>query len=171
MRQLKINLLIYDAKFHKLEEIWSHSEMQLTNVNQLLKEVEVDDSSQAKKTRTLKFESNDARMKYRIDDDDEGQEVTREQTQGSPVRPVESINLQQIVVPDLDLINKNHLYSHHMSEKEKHLQLTMTNTANTGSNSPTPAEFSPDSRDLAALVESNLNLDQFQADLKKSLKR
>ena len=41
--QLKINLLIYDERFHKIEEIWSHEELKIENVNQLLKEIEADD--------------------------------------------------------------------------------------------------------------------------------
>lgn len=38
MRQVKINLLIYDNRFHKMEEIWSHEDMKLEKVCEMMKE-------------------------------------------------------------------------------------------------------------------------------------
>ena len=36
--QLKINLFIYDPKFHRMDEIWSHDDFKFDNVNNLLNE-------------------------------------------------------------------------------------------------------------------------------------
>ena len=37
----------------------------------MMEEIDAGEVSQTKKTRILKFESNDARLKYRIDDEDD----------------------------------------------------------------------------------------------------
>ena len=68
MRSLKINLIIYDAKLHRLEEIWSHADLSIGHINNLMKELDGDSCNHKKKS--LKFESVDARLKYKIEEDD-----------------------------------------------------------------------------------------------------
>ena len=33
---LKINIILYNPRFHRMEEIWSHGDFRLENVNELL---------------------------------------------------------------------------------------------------------------------------------------
>ena len=65
MRNLKLNLLVYDPKLHKLLEIYTDEEAKLNRVNLMMAELNDDDSFLTRPgKRQFKFESQSARVKY-----------------------------------------------------------------------------------------------------------
>ena len=68
MRGTKINMIIYDQNLHKVEEIYTHVDASVKSINAL-----IENPREAKgirnRRRYLKFESNDAKQKYKFDDD------------------------------------------------------------------------------------------------------
>ena len=69
MRNLKINMIVYDEKHHKLEEIYTHDDIRLDAVGKLTGELTAatpTTTSKAKK-KQLKFESRDAMISFKFD--------------------------------------------------------------------------------------------------------
>ena len=67
LRGAQINLIIYDPKLHKIEEIYSHESASLASINKLIANPR-ESNSLRKRKRYLKHESHDARVKYRFDE-------------------------------------------------------------------------------------------------------
>lgn len=73
LRGVQINLIIYDPKLHKIEEIYSHKSASLASINKLIENPK-ETNCVRKRKRYLKHESHDARAKYKFDEEelDEG---------------------------------------------------------------------------------------------------
>ena len=67
LRGAQINLIIYDAKLHKIEEIYSHKSASLASINKLIENPR-ETNCVRKRKRYLKYESHDARVKYKFDE-------------------------------------------------------------------------------------------------------
>lgn len=68
IRGQKINMIIYDPQLHKIEEIYTHKEFNLQGIQSMIenpRELSVIRS----RRRNLKFESYDAKIKYKADDE------------------------------------------------------------------------------------------------------
>lgn len=70
MRDLKISLLVYDPKQHKLQEIFTHKDVKLHAINQMINDSKATCEVKTRASKKLlKFESHDARLKYRKDEE------------------------------------------------------------------------------------------------------
>ena len=56
---LKINMIIYNPRFHRMEEIWSHEDIKIEDVKQLLDEPN-NINPQMRRGHQIKFESHNA---------------------------------------------------------------------------------------------------------------
>ena len=65
VQDLKMSLLVYDPKKHKLQEIVTDEEMKLSSINDMMVDVTSRVGKSLKSSRILKFESQDARLKYK----------------------------------------------------------------------------------------------------------
>ena len=65
---IKVNMIIYDAKHHKIEEIYTHDEVKLDSIKDMMKELDNTAISQRAKRKLLKIDSRDARVSFKFDD-------------------------------------------------------------------------------------------------------
>ena len=78
IRGQKVNMIMYDPKMHKIEEVYTHQEFNLVGIQSMIENPR-EKSNVRTRIRTLKFESYDARLKYKADD--EGTEFEKMQSE------------------------------------------------------------------------------------------
>lgn len=68
IRGQKINMIIYDPALHKIEEIYTHKDFNMDGIHQMILNPRESASIRSRR-RYLKFESYDAKLKYKADED------------------------------------------------------------------------------------------------------
>ena len=71
IRDCKINLIIYDPKTHKVEEFFTHQEVDLASINKMIANPKEPYRGPKFRRRYLKFNSYDARQKYNLEEESE----------------------------------------------------------------------------------------------------
>ena len=68
LRNLKINMILYDPKRHKIEQVFTDDDFSLSNINQMMLELNDVPVTQKAKRKQLKFESRNAKTSFKFTD-------------------------------------------------------------------------------------------------------
>ena len=68
LRNLKINMIIYDPKRHKIEQVFTDDDFSISNINQMMLELNDVPVTQKARRKQLKFESRNAKTSFKFTD-------------------------------------------------------------------------------------------------------